>query len=100
MIEMLPPPAHGPWPAVSVTTTSTRSREAARQTMARAVTSFACFKTMVDGINSHMDAGETQLFCVGKYFDRVRVGRSKPKLVERVVRMETLRLDKGSHYPV
>lgn len=68
--------------------------------MLRAVTSLACFKTMVDGINSHLDSGETQLFLVGKYHDRIRVSGATPKLVERVVRLETLRLDKGSHYPV
>jgi methanesulfonate monooxygenase small subunit len=68
--------------------------------MARAVTSFVCYRTMVDGINSHLDAGETQLFAVGKYFDRIRIDGAEPKLVERVARLETLRLDKGSHYPV
>ena len=68
--------------------------------MVRAITSFVCYRTMIDGINSHFDAGETQLFVVGKYFDRIRTGGPEPKLVERVVRLETLRLDKGSHYPV
>ena len=68
--------------------------------MVRAVTSFACYRTMIDGINSHFDAGESQLFVIGKYHDRIRVSGGEPKLVERVVRLETQRLDKGSHYPV
>lgn len=68
--------------------------------MVRAMTSFVCFRTMVDGINSHLDAGETQLFVVGKYFDRIRVGGAEPRFVERVAWLETRRLDKGSHYPL
>ena len=98
MIEMLPRhnTAHGRLTRhATVYTVEEDGRD-----MVRAVTSFTCFKTMVDGINSHMDAGETQLFAVGKYFDRIRVSGGEPKLVERVARLETLRLDKGSHYPV
>jgi methanesulfonate monooxygenase small subunit len=67
---------------------------------ARAVTSFVCYRTMLDGINSHMDSGETQLFAVGKYYDRISLSGGEPKFVERVVRLETRRMDKGSHYPV
>src|SRR5262245_36310773 len=31
---------------------------------ASATTSFACYRTMLDGINSHIDSGETQLFLI------------------------------------
>ena len=65
-----------------------------------AVTSFACYRTMLDGINSHLDAGETQLFLIGKYHDRFRLEEGRPLFVERTVRLDTRRLDKGSHYPI
>jgi methanesulfonate monooxygenase small subunit len=67
---------------------------------ARATTSFACYRTMLDGINSHLDAGDTQLFVIGKYYDRLRLGKDAPVFVERTVFLDTRRLDKGSHYPV
>lgn len=67
---------------------------------ARAITSFVCYRTMLDGINSHLDSGETQLFAVGKYYDRISLAGAEPKFLERVVRLETRRMDKGSHYPV
>jgi methanesulfonate monooxygenase small subunit len=68
--------------------------------IASAVSSFACYRTMLDGINSHLDAGETQLFLIGKYHDRIRVDGDRPLFVERTVILDTRRLDKGSHYPI
>ena len=67
---------------------------------AAAVTSFACYNTMLDGINSHLDAGETRLFLIGKYHDRFRLEEGRPLFVERNVLLDTRRLDKGSHYPI
>jgi methanesulfonate monooxygenase subunit beta len=67
---------------------------------ARAVSSFACYRTMLDGINSHIDSGETQLFLVGKYYDRFRIEQDGARFVERNVFLDTRRLDKGSHYPI
>lgn len=67
---------------------------------ASAVTSFACYRTMLDGINSHLDAGETRLFLIGKYHDRFRLEAGRPLFVERTVRLDTRRMDKGSHYPI
>ena len=67
---------------------------------ARATTSFACYRTMLDGINSHLDAGDSQLFVIGKYHDRFRLGKDGPVFIERTVFLDTRRLDKGSHYPV
>jgi methanesulfonate monooxygenase small subunit len=67
---------------------------------ATAVTSFACYRTMLDGINSHLDAGNSELFVIGKYYDRFRLGGAAPAFVERTVFLDTRRLDKGSHYPV
>jgi len=67
---------------------------------ATATTSFACYRTMLDGINSHLDAGTSELFVIGKYHDRFRFDGATPRFVERVVFLDTRRLDKGSHYPV
>jgi methanesulfonate monooxygenase small subunit len=67
---------------------------------ASAVTSFACYRTMLDGINSHLDAGETQLFLIGKYYDRISLAGGQPRFLDRVVYLDTRRLDKGSHYPI
>jgi methanesulfonate monooxygenase subunit beta len=70
------------------------------QNEARATTSFACYRTMLDGINSHIDSGETQLFLIGRYYDRFRIGEEGPRFLERNVFLDTRRLDKGSHYPI
>jgi methanesulfonate monooxygenase subunit beta len=67
---------------------------------ATATTSFACYRTMLDGIDSHLDAGDSQLFVIGKYHDRFRLGTDGPRFLERTVFLDTRRLDKGSHYPV
>jgi methanesulfonate monooxygenase small subunit len=70
------------------------------QNEASTTTSFACYRTMLDGINSHIDSGETQLFLIGKYYDRFRIGKEGPRFLERNVFLDTRRLDKGSHYPI
>ncbi len=70
------------------------------QNEARTTTSFACYRTMLDGINSHIDSGETQLFLIGRYYDRFRIGEEGPRFLERNVFLDTRRLDKGSHYPI
>ncbi|HEY7248143.1 MAG TPA: aromatic-ring-hydroxylating dioxygenase subunit beta [Xanthobacteraceae bacterium] len=70
------------------------------QSEAKAISSFACYRTMLDGINSHIDSGETQLFLIGKYHDRFRIDDDGPRFVERNVLLDTRRLDKGSHYPI
>jgi len=67
---------------------------------AKATSSFACYRTMLDGINSHIDAGESQLFLIGRYHDRFRIGEQGPRFLERNVVLDTRRLDKGSHYPI
>ena len=67
---------------------------------AKATSSFACYRTMLDGINSHIDSGESQLFLIGKYYDRFRIEKDGPRFVERNVFLDTRRLDKGSHYPI
>jgi methanesulfonate monooxygenase small subunit len=65
---------------------------------ATAVTSLAVYQNMHDGINSHIDSGETRLFLVGKYLDKFKINGESAVLIEREVRLDTRRLDKGSHH--
>jgi methanesulfonate monooxygenase subunit beta len=67
---------------------------------AKAVSSVIVYQTLLDGINSHIDAGESRLFLVGKYIDRFKIEDNKAKFLEREVRIENRRLDKGSHWPI
>jgi methanesulfonate monooxygenase small subunit len=65
---------------------------------ATSVTSLAVYLNMHDGINSHIDSGETRLFLVGKYLDKFKISGEDAILTEREVRLDTRRLDKGTHH--
>ena len=67
---------------------------------AEAVTSVVIYQNMLDGVNSHIDSGETHLFCVGRYIDSFVISDHQPKFADREVRLENRRLDKGSHWPL
>jgi methanesulfonate monooxygenase subunit beta len=67
---------------------------------AKAVSSVVVYQTLLDGINSHVDAGESRLFLVGKYLDTLKIEDNKAKFLSREVRIENRRLDKGSHWPI
>ena len=67
---------------------------------ANAISSFVVFQNLLDGINSHIDAGETRLFLAGRYIDTLAVNGGQPKFLSREVRLENRRLDKGSHWPI
>ena len=67
---------------------------------ATAISSVAVYRTILDGMASHVEAGSSDLFLVGKYHDRFRLDNGSAKFVERVVRLDTRRLDKGSHWPI
>ena len=67
---------------------------------AKAVSSVVVYQNMLDGINSHVDAGESRLFLVGKYLDTFTVENGKASFLSREVRLENRRLDKGSHWPI
>ncbi|MGI9382247.1 MAG: nuclear transport factor 2 family protein [Methyloligellaceae bacterium] len=67
---------------------------------ATAVSSVVVYQNMLDGVNSHLDAGESHLFLVGKYFDKLKIEDGKARFLEREVRLDTRRLDKGSHWPI
>lgn len=67
---------------------------------AKAVSSVIVYQNLLDGINSHIDAGESRLFLVGKYLDIFKIENNKAKFLSREVRIENRRLDKGSHWPI
>jgi methanesulfonate monooxygenase subunit beta len=67
---------------------------------ATAVSSFAVFQHLLDGVNSHIDSGESHLFLLGRYTDTLRLENGSAKFVDREVRLDNRRLDKGSHWPI
>ena len=67
---------------------------------AKAVSSVVVYQNLLDGINSHLDAGESRLFLVGKYNDTFKIKDNTATFVSREVRIENRRLDKGSHWPI
>lgn len=67
---------------------------------ARAVSSVIVYQNLLDGINSHIDAGESRLFLVGKYHDTFKIENNRAAFLTREVRIENRRLDKGSHWPI
>lgn len=67
---------------------------------AKAVSSVVVYQTMLDGINSHVDSGESRLFLVGKYIDTMSIEDGTARFLNREVRLENRRLDKGSHWPI
>lgn len=67
---------------------------------AEAVSSFVVYQNMLDGVNSHIDAGESRLFLIGKYHDTFKLEGGKAKFVKRQTKLENRRLDKGSHWPI
>ncbi|MGV3628593.1 MAG: aromatic-ring-hydroxylating dioxygenase subunit beta [Betaproteobacteria bacterium] len=46
-----------------------------------------------------LDGGATALFAVGKYVDTIKLDSGKPRLVKRVVRLDTRMLGIGYHIP-
>jgi methanesulfonate monooxygenase subunit beta len=67
---------------------------------AKAVSSVIVYQNLLDGINSHVDAGESRLFLVGKYNDTFKIENNKAVFRSRELRIENRRLDKGSHWPI
>ncbi len=65
-----------------------------------AVSSLAVYQNMLNGINSHIDAGESHLFLIGRYVDKLKVENGEAKFIDREVKLDTRRLDKGSHWPI
>lgn len=67
---------------------------------ATAISSFVVYQNMLDGTNSHIDSGESRLFLVGKYIDKLAIENGEARFLSREVRLENRRLDKGSHWPI
>jgi methanesulfonate monooxygenase subunit beta len=66
---------------------------------AEAASSLTIYRTQVDGTMSYLDSGQTSLYAVGSYHDRILMSEQGPVLIERTVRLETRQLDVGSHKP-
>src|SRR5262245_33669802 len=58
---------------------------------AKAVSSVVVYQNLLDGINSHIDAGESRLFLVGKYLDTFTIDNGKPSFLAREARLDTSR---------
>ncbi|MDG2237799.1 MAG: nuclear transport factor 2 family protein [Arenicellales bacterium] len=99
MTEMLPKHNSDHSPLSRHTVVYTVDVDEAGKT-ASAISSFAVHQTELDGINSHVLAGESNVFLVGKYRDQFRIDSGRPLFVERIVQLDTRRLDKGSHWPI
>jgi methanesulfonate monooxygenase small subunit len=67
---------------------------------ATAVSSVIIFQNMLDGTNSHIDAGESRLFLIGRYIDTFKVEDGKSTFLKRELKLDNRRLDKGSHWPL
>ena len=65
--------------------------DAAKQ-QANVVSALQVFRTTLDG-------GATELFAVGRYLDGVNLNGSQPKLLKRVVRLDTRQFGFGYHIP-
>lgn len=71
--------------------------DAARE--ASVVSALTIYRTQLDGVNSYVESGQTSLYAVGLYRDRIRLEDGAAKLVERTVQLDTRQLDVGSHKP-
>ena len=67
---------------------------------ADAISSVTIYQNMLDGINSHIDSGESRLFVIGKYIDKFKITDGNPKFMSRETKIDNRRLDKGSHWPL
>jgi methanesulfonate monooxygenase small subunit len=67
---------------------------------AEAVSSVVVYQNMLDGINAHLDSGESRLFVVGKYHDKFTINDGVAKFVNRETKLDNRRMDKGSHWPI
>jgi methanesulfonate monooxygenase subunit beta len=66
---------------------------------AAVVSALTVYRTQMDGMSSYIESGQTSLYAIGLYRDRVRIVNGLPKLVERVVQLDTRQLDIGTHKP-
>jgi methanesulfonate monooxygenase small subunit len=67
---------------------------------ATAISSVIIYQNMLDGAHSHIDAGESRLFVIGRYFDTLKMEDGKVSFLKRELKLDNRRLDKGSHWPL
>jgi methanesulfonate monooxygenase small subunit len=65
---------------------------ALEQKQANVVSVLQVFKTSLDG-------GATELFAVGRYLDTVKIDGGPPRLLKRVVKLDTRQFGFGYHIP-
>ena len=99
MVDMLPKHNTDESPLTRHTVVYTVDVDEAAGT-ASAVSSVAIYQTIWDGMDSHVEAGSSRLFLLGKYRDRFRLADDGARFVERRVCLDNRRLDKGSHWPL
>jgi 3-phenylpropionate/cinnamic acid dioxygenase small subunit len=68
--------------------------------LARVSSNLTVYRTQEDGTMSYLEAGQTGLFAIGTYIDRIRIVDGEPILMERTVRLQTRQIDVGSHKPL
>ena len=66
---------------------------------ANVVSSLTIYRTQLDGTMSYIESGQTSLYAVGLYKDHIRFDGGVPRLVDRVVQLDTRQLDVGTHRP-
>ena len=66
---------------------------------AKVVSALTIYRTQLDGTMSYIESGQTSLYVVGLYKDRIRFNGEGPKLVDRIVQLDTRQLDVGNHKP-
>lgn len=66
---------------------------------ANVVSALTIYRTQLDGTMSYIESGQTNLYAVGLYKDLIRFNGGSPKLVDRVVQLDTRQLDVGTHKP-
>ena len=64
----------------------------ASQQQATVISALQVFRTTLDG-------GVTELFAVGRYVDAVKLSENAPKLLKRVVKLDTRQFGFGYHIP-
>lgn len=67
---------------------------------ATAFSSVAIYQNLYDGTNSHIDAGESRLFVIGRYVDTLKIENGNATFLKRELKLDNRRLDKGSHWPL
>ena len=66
---------------------------------ANVVSALTIYRTQLDGTMSYVESGQTSLYAVGLYKDRIRLDAEAARLVDRIVQLDTRQLDVGTHKP-